>query len=121
MMRHYGGMRAAFIAIAALLLVPAALATGTPHVRLADRAPATIAGVGFRHAEHVLVTVSNGKVTLSKRVLTNGRGTFTARFARDLPMATCGQIAIRALGSSGDRAVWKTPPQVCGAQPPVLQ
>jgi hypothetical protein len=114
-------MRAAFITIAALLLVPAALATGTPHVRIAHRAPATIAGTGFRHAEHVLVTVSNGKVKLSKRVLTNGRGTFTARFAHDLPMPACGQIVIRALGARGDGAAWKTPPQVCGAQPPILQ
>ncbi|HEV2591149.1 MAG TPA: hypothetical protein VGU02_04575 [Gaiellaceae bacterium] len=114
-------MRIALIAIIALLLVPTALAAGTPRVHLADRAPATVAGTGFRHAERVLVTVSNGKVKLSKRVLTNGRGTFTARFAHDLPMAGCGQIAITAAGSQGERVSWKTPPQVCGAQPPVLQ
>jgi hypothetical protein len=114
-------MRSVLIAIAALLFVPAALAAGTPRVHLADRAPATVAGVGFRHAERVLVTVSNGKVKLSKRVLTNARGTFTARFAHVLPMAACGQIAITAVGARGDRAGWKTPPQVCGAQPPVLQ
>jgi hypothetical protein len=113
-------MRAVLIAIAALLVVaPAALAAGTPHVRLADRSPATVAGTGFRHAERVLVVVRSGKVTLSKRVVTTARGTFTARFAHDLPVMPCGQVSVRVLGPFGERAAWKTPPQLCGAQPPV--
>ena len=120
-MGHYVGMRTVLIAIVALLVVPAALAAGTPRVQLADRAPAVVAGTGFRHAERVLVTVSNGKIRLSKRVSTNARGTFTARFAHEVPMAACGQIAITAVGAHGDRAGWKTPPRVCGAPPPVLQ
>lgn len=109
-------MRAAVVAIAALLLIPAALAAASPHVRLVGRAPLAVSGSGFRHHERVLVTVSNGTVKLSTRVRTTARGTFTARFARDLPQQACGQIAIAARGATGDRAGWKTPPQVCGAQ-----
>ncbi len=109
-------MRAAVIALAALLLVPAALAAGTPRVRLADRSPAAVTGAGFRHGEMVLVRVSNGTLALSKRVRTTSDGTFTARFAHDVPMQPCGQIAISARGATGDRAGWKTPPQVCGTQ-----
>jgi hypothetical protein len=111
-------MRVAFIVTAALLLVPLASASGGPRIRLADRAPATVSGSGFHVTERIAVTVTNGKLVLSKRVYTNAHGVFTARFLRDIPMPACGQIAIRALGADGERAAWKTPPQVCGAEPP---
>jgi hypothetical protein len=110
-------MRVLLGASLALVLVPAALATSQPHVRLTDRTPTTVAGAGFHPAERVVVTVSANPTRLSKTVLTNGSGTFVARFAHNLVVAPCGQVAVSAVGARGDRATWKTPPQVCGAPP----
>jgi hypothetical protein len=113
-------VRLVITAVAALMLVPAALAVTRPHVGLVHRAPATVAGAGFRPGEHVRVHVSNGTLILSKRVLTNAAGAFTVHFIKSMPMPPCGQLAISAVGTLGDRAAWKSPPPVCGAQPPSL-
>jgi len=109
-------MRIAVVAIAALALAPAALASGPPRVHLAGFAPAVVTGTGFHAQERVVVTVHHGTLALSKAVRTNARGTFVARFARDLVSTSCGQVAITAIGVRGDRAGWKTAPELCGAQ-----
>jgi hypothetical protein len=111
------GMRVLLGATLALVLVPAALATSQPRVRLADRTPATVAGTGFHARERVVVTVYARPAHLSKTVVTTARGTFLARFAQNLVVAQCGQVAVSAVGVRGDRAAWKTPPEVCGAPP----
>jgi hypothetical protein len=110
-------MRILLGASLALVLVPVGLATSQPHVRLTDRTPATVAGAGFHPRERVVVTVSASPTHLSKTVLTTGSGAFVARFDRNLVVAQCGQVAVTAIGARGDRAAWKTPPQVCGAPP----
>ena len=111
-------MRVLLGASLALVLAPAALATtSVPRVRLVDRTPTTVAGTGFRVGERVVVTVNASPTHLSKTVITTARGDFLARFGRNLVVAHCGQVAITAVGARGDRAAWKTPPQVCGAPP----
>ena len=108
------GMRIALTALVGLLLVPAALATTRPHVRLAASTPAGVTGTGFRHGERVLVRVGNGKVVLAKRVRTSSRGSFTARFLHNVVTPQCGQVTVTATGQLGDRATWESAPPVCG-------
>ncbi len=103
--------------LAAAVAAPAALSAAAPHVRLVGRAPAVVAGVGFYATERVAVTVTDGTTRLRTTVETNARGGFLARFTRDLPAGACTQVVVTALGTRGDRAAWKTPPQVCGAPP----
>lgn len=110
-------MRVLLVALLAAALVPAALAAAGPQVRLVGRAPAAVAGVGFHPRERVAVTVAAGTVRLRKTVVSSARGGFLARFAQGLPVGTCAQLAVTAVGARGDRAAWKTPPQECGAPP----
>jgi len=109
-------MRVALAAIAAVALVPAAFAAGEPRVHLAGFTPALVTGTGFHAEERVVVTVRHGTLALSKAVRTSSHGTFVVRFARDVASMPCGEVAIIAIGARGDRAAWKTPPAVCGAQ-----
>jgi hypothetical protein len=111
-------MRLIAATLAALVLVPVALASTRPHVRLARQAPAVVAGGGFHAGEHVRVRVTNGSLVLSKRILTSSSGGFSVHFLRGISVPVCGQLAITAVGTLGDRAAFKTPPQACGAQPP---
>jgi hypothetical protein len=110
-------MRVVIAAIAAVALVPAALAAGPPRVHLAGFTPALVTGTGFHAQERVVVTVHHGTLALSKVVRTSTHGTFVARFTRDLVSTPCGgSVAITATGARGDHAGWKTPPALCGAQ-----
>lgn len=103
--------------LAAAVAAPAALSAAAPHVRLVGRSPAAVAGVGFHPGERVAVTVADGTARLRTTVVANARGGFLARFARGLSGGACSQVVVTAVGASGDRAAWKTPPQVCGAPP----
>jgi uncharacterized protein (DUF58 family) len=110
-------MRVLLGAALALVLVPAVLAATGPRVRLTDRSPATVAGTGFHTRERVVVTVTANRARMAKTVLTTAGGAFVARFAHDIALAPCGQLAVSAVGARGDRAAWKMPPEVCGAPP----
>jgi hypothetical protein len=103
--------------IAGALATAALAASSGPRVRLLGFAPTAVSGSGFHGDERVVVTVSNGSVRLAKAVRTTAAGGFAARFVRALPTGGCNGFAISAVGSSGDRAAWKSPPRVCGAAP----
>ena len=98
--------------LAALAVAASATAAGGPRVRLVDESPATVAGVGFRAAERVQVSVVAGDVSLRKTVAATGEGRFTARWQRSLPDG-CHAIFVSAIGSRGSRAVLKVAPTEC--------
>lgn len=109
-------MRGVLAVVLAAVVVPAALAVTRPHVRLVDWSPAAVSGTGFQPQERVVVVVTSSTTRLSKAVETTTRGTFVARFRKSVHVPDCGQIAVSAVGASGDRAAWKSPPPTCGAQ-----
>jgi hypothetical protein len=113
-----GNIRCMRLTLAAALLlalaVPAAYAAPTPRVHLGFGSPPTVVGAGFHARERVTVTVTAGTVRLSKIVRSTLRGAVLARFTRSLPGSGCHQIAIKAVGASGDHAAWKSPPRSCG-------
>lgn len=99
------------------VLAPSALAAARPHARLTTLAPATVVGSGFHANERVRVTVVAGSIRLSGVARTTPLGTFLVRFATDVRVPRCGQLAVSAIGAGGDRAGWKRPPEDCGAAP----
>lgn len=108
------GMKTILALVVAGAIVPAALASARPTVRLLVPSPATVSGKGFHPHERVVVTVRNGTKALHKRTRATMHGAFVARFAEAAPGGTCGQIVVTAVGARGDRAAWKSPPRVCG-------
>lgn len=113
----------ATLLIAGALAAPAALAAGTPQVRLAGNDPAVVRGSGFDARELVTVTVRGGSTRLTARVTTTATGTFTARWAQAAPAATgCrATITVTAVGARGDRAGWKSPHHLCTPIQPIDQ
>jgi hypothetical protein len=109
-------MRVVLAALVAAALVPTALASVKPQVRLVAFSPARVAGSGFRARERVTVTVSSPSTRLRTTVRTSAGGSFLARFTRRARTSACNQVAVVAVGARGDRAAWKSPPQPCGAQ-----
>ena len=110
-------MRLFLAALLAMLLVPTALASARPQVRVMAFAPARIAGTGFKPRERVVVTVTGTSTHLKKTVLVGAGGAFVARFTAGAGAAGCRQIAVLAVGASGDRASWKSPQKPCGPPP----
>jgi hypothetical protein len=108
------GMRVILAVLLVAAIAPAAWGAAGPQVRLMDASPATVAGKGFHARERVVVTVTAGSSRLSKALVSGAGGTFVARFARAVSTANCRQVAIVAVGASGDRGSWKSPPQTCG-------
>ena len=101
-------MRTALVTAAVLALVcgaSAASGAGTKAqqatLRLVSAAPVTVAGVGFRRGETVVVTVTM-RGGPSTRTVKSATGRFVVRFRRTAP---CGLVFARAAGSSGSRAV----------------
>ena len=107
-------MRVILAVLLVAAIAPAAFGAAGPQVRLMDTSPATVAGKGFHAHERVVVTVTAGSSRLSKALVSGTAGTFVARFARAVSTANCRQVAIVAVGASGDRASWKSAPQSCG-------
>lgn len=110
------GMKTILAILLAGAIVPAALASSKPTVRLLVPSPATVSGKGFHPRERVVVTVENGTAKLSKTIRTSVQGSFMARFTQAAPGGTCGQVVVTAVGARGDRAAWKSPPRMCGTQ-----
>lgn len=87
-----------------------------------NASPARVAGSGFQAQERVVVTVSAGSTQLSKAVVASARGVIVAHFVKAVAVSPCGHILVVAVGSTGDRAAWKSAPQSCGTpQQPVSQ
>ena len=51
---------------------------------------------------------------MQKSVISTTGGAFTVRFVRARRPAGCQGLAVSAVGARGDRADWKSAPQVCG-------
>lgn len=109
------GMRLAFVLALVAVAAPLAHGAGRPAVHFVDFSPATVSGTGFHARERILVTVGSDKTTMSRRVVSTGRGAFVARFAKPVRRTACDPVFITAVGSRGDRAAWKSPPPQCGA------
>ena len=72
-----------------------------PTLRLIDRAPVVVRGVGFEASERVtVVLVADRRV--SERLRAGAGGNFVARFNRSL--GRCSRFSLQAYGSSGSRA-----------------
>ncbi len=110
-------MRALSGLCVALVLVAGASAAGGARVRLVSVSPAVISGAGFVGRERVTVTASGPTNSFTQTVRASVQGAFVARFAGSLSGGNCTPFTIRAQGSHGDRAVWRSPPVMCGAQP----
>jgi hypothetical protein len=109
-------MRFLAATVVAAVVVPAALASTSPTLRLVIPTPATVVGAGFHPRERVAVTVGVGASALRRTVLANAHGGFVARFVKAAPRAACGVFVVHAVGARGDRAGWKSPPRSCGTQ-----
>jgi hypothetical protein len=105
------------LAILAIIgLVPTAAAFGTstgtrPSLRLVDRSPTRVAGIGFRARERVKLTVAADGVW-QKTLRATRAGTFTAVF----PGATidrCLGFAVIARGQRGSVATLRVMPVAC--------
>lgn len=110
----------AFVALAAVA-VAAALAGNvgagsTPAtIRIVSRAPLAVSGAHFRANERVRVTAVASR-TLTRTVLANRVGTFTAQFTTQFPVDRCSGLIVRAAGSRGTLAVAKLPQPMCMPQ-----
>jgi hypothetical protein len=102
--------RAAFGAIVlALLVAPAAVCAGVPaRLTIEGTDPLQIRGHRFAPSERVRVVLSL-PVRRSRTVVASLSGTFTIRF-RDVDLARCALLAVRATGSRGSIAILKIAP-----------
>jgi hypothetical protein len=96
---------------------PASGVASKPTLRLLDRQPVTVRGVGFRHRERMRVTVVAGRAYL-RTVRTSAVGTFTARFAGvSFSFDRCGNgWTVTARGTGGDSATLTLPQPECPPQ-----
>ena len=104
-------------AFASALVVGVACSTASTdlqtRVRMIDTAPLTLRGVGFGRDERVRLTVSLGEHVTVRKLRANGAGTFTASF-RAMSYGRCGPpLAVRAVGSRGNRVSWELVPLEC--------
>ena len=103
-----GFRRLAGVGAIACLAVPAALAgtTAKPAIRPLTTSPLVAHGVRFKPHETVRVHVEATTATATRRVVVGAGGAFTVTFA-GVTIDRCIGYSLSAVGSSGDRAVWK--------------
>ena len=96
--------------LAATLTLPGVLAMGTasargptPRLTIVHAAPLTVRGTGFAGPERVRVSVRAAAGTVVRSVRAGAGGAFTVRFA-GVHLGSCGDAAIAAVGTRGDRA-----------------
>lgn len=104
-------MRALPLLAIALVLASSASAAA-PRVWLVHDHPITVAGRGFAPAERVRITVAYGKERYVLAARTTATGAFVARSAASTK-ANCASLTLTAVGSTGDRAVFKVPANDC--------
>lgn len=105
------------LAVLAIIgLVPTAAALGTsaaakPSLRLVDKSPARVAGIGFHGRERVkLIFTSDG--VWQKTMRATRAGTFTAVFP-DATIDRCVGAAVIARGQRGSVATLRVMPRGC--------
>jgi hypothetical protein len=98
---HDDGMRFALpvLALAAALLSAVAFASAPRHVVLVHRAPASVAGAGFKTNARVTLAVEAGRLRLVKVVSSNSSGRFTAHWRSTLP--ACAVVVVTARSAAG--------------------
>lgn len=82
----------------------------SPTLRIVDRQPLVLRGIGFRPSERVRVTVSVDGDSAARRLRASARGVFSASFAR-MTLHPCDGLFASAVGDSGSRAKLKAQPQ----------
>jgi hypothetical protein len=107
-------------AVVLLALLPSGAAatdvgSGKASVRLARAAPVTIHGRDFAAGEQVRLTVWATREA-KKTVAADGSGRFVARF-RSVSFDRCHGLTVKAVGSSGSRAIYRTPKLLCPVRP----
>ncbi len=108
-------MKRLLIAVLIGLVIASTATAGSPHIRITNVSPLTLRGTGFAAHERVRVTVS-AETSASRRILTGSRGGFVARFPT-ITFRYCTASMIRAVGSTGDKAVLRIAAPEC-PQPP---
>jgi hypothetical protein len=100
-------MKQATLVILLLLgvLLPTAIASGSfagsPTLRLADRSPVTVRGLGFAAGERVSVALAAGTRSV-RTTQVSANGTFVVRFS--VSLGRCTRYTVQAFGSTGTRA-----------------
>ena len=90
---------------------PTTAVTPRPVLRLAEPAPLTLNGAGFRANEHVRVVAIAGK-RATQSATAGVRGRFAVRF-RGMAADTCRGLTATAIGDKGSRATYKRAPGEC--------
>lgn len=87
------------------------------RVRMLDAAPLTLRGVGFGRGESVRLTVSLGERAVVRKLRAGAAGTFT-EVLRGMRYGRCGPtLAVKAIGSRGNRVSWELVPLECPDRP----
>jgi hypothetical protein len=112
-------MRAVLGAVTCAAILAAGAAGGVasiPKLNIADTAPFTVRGVGFKARERVVVTLSSS-ASHKRTTVAGTAGSFTATFT-GVDLASCDPYVVRALGTKGSKASYRHPVQdQCGPQP----
>lgn len=111
--------KAIFVAIAGalVLLVPSAAGSESrsrdgARLSIAQGAPLTLRGAGFKANERVRVSVASQGTRSAKRVAADAAGRFVVGFA-GVAYDRCLGLAASAVGSSGSRAALKPREYFC--------
>jgi hypothetical protein len=107
------------LAAIAVALPGAASATAVqPILKLLTFAPPSVHGVHFKAGERVGVTINDGTTRLVRSLRASRAGSFTIVIGGGAERARCGgTISLVAVGSGGDRAVFRLPEPSCAAAP----
>ena len=98
-------------AVGGALAGPTTAVPTRPALRLAEPAPLTFGGTGFRANEQVRVVAVAGK-NATHWVTAGARGRFAVRF-RGMAADTCRGLSATAIGDKGSRATYKRAPGEC--------
>jgi hypothetical protein len=83
----------------------------TPSLRLVDRHPLTVKGLGFKSGERVKVVLNAGGA-MSRRATANAAGSFVVSFGA-VSIGRCDGFSVQAFGSRGSRTALKLPQPAC--------
>ena len=114
-------IRVVGILIVSGTLAAASSAAGSashPALRLSGADPIAVRGTAFHAREQVRLTLATMGKKRTKRVLTNGTGTFRTTFDLETPYDPCnGALIVVARGASGDSASAKYVGRECPPAP----
>lgn len=109
--------------VAAVAQASLARTDATPRVWVVDSSPVTVAASGFGSRERVaLSVVASSGTRFQKTVRATRAGKVQAEWTGSVQIDACHVVIVRAIGSSGLRATYKSPKGVdCNPVQPVDQ